>query len=99
MQMLAIHVLYLRTLLITLTYPMNLKTLKLLHHLQGKLKTRMKTATTGYVENSLVMSVSLLNSIDLHSFYILQVYISFISLLLCKYIIIIASYYLTYGFL
>ena len=75
---------------------MNLKALKLLHHLQGKLKDGMITATAGYAENSLVMSVSLINSIDLNSFYILHLYTSFISPPLCKYIII-ALYYFTNG--
>ena len=51
---------------------MNLKPFKLLHHLNGKLKDGKITATVGYVENSSVMSVSLINSIDLHSFYILR---------------------------
>ena len=40
------------------------------------------------------MSVSLLNSIDLHSFYILHLHTSFIFLLLYKYITIVASDYL-----
>ena len=37
-----------------------------------------------YAENSLAMSVSLLSSIDLHSFYILHLHTSFIFLLLCN---------------
>ena len=60
---------------------MNLKALKLLHHLKGKLKDGLITATAGYAENSLVMWVSLINSINLHSFYILHLYANFISLL------------------
>ena len=74
---------------------MNLKALKLLHHLKGKLNNGMITAIAGYTENSLVMSFSLINSIDLH--FILHLYTSFISLLLCKYVIIVL-YYFTYGF-
>ena len=51
---------------------MILKALKLLHHLKGKLKDGKIAATAGYAENSLVMSVSLINSINLTfiSFYI-----------------------------
>ena len=75
---------------------MILKALKLLHHLKGKLKDGMIVATAGYAENSLVMSVSLSNSIDLH--FILHLYTSFISLLLCKYITILLYYYI-YRFL
>jgi len=66
------------------------KALKLLHHLKGKLKDGMIAATAGYVENSLVMSVSLINSIALH--FTLHLYTSFISLLLCKYITILLYY-------
>ena len=44
-----------------ITCAMNLNTLKLLHHLKGKLKDGMITATAGYAENSLVMSFSLIN--------------------------------------
>ena len=77
---------------------MNLKALKLLHHLKGKLNNGMITAIAGYAENSLVMSFSLINSINLHIIYILHLYTSFISLLLCKYVIIVL-YYFTYGFL
>ena len=47
----------------------DLKALKLLHHLKGKLKDGVTAATAGYAENSLVISVSLINSI-LISFYI-----------------------------
>ena len=61
---------------------MILKALKLLRHLKGKLKDGMITGTAGYAENSLVKSVSLINSIDLH--FTLHFYTSFISLLLCK---------------
>ena len=75
---------------------MILKALKPLHHLKGKLKDGMIAATAGYAGNSLVMSVSLINSIDLY--FILHLYTSFISLLLCKYITIVL-YYFTYGFL
>ena len=49
---------------------MNLKALKHLHHLKGKLKDGMRTGIAGYAENSLAMSVSLISSIDLHSLYI-----------------------------
>ena len=73
---------------------MNLKTLKLLHHLKGKLNDGKIAATAGYAKNSLVMSVSLINSINLH--FILHLYTSFIFLLLGKYITIIL-YYFTYG--
>ena len=45
---------------------MNLKALKLLHNLKGKLKDGKMPVRAGYVENSLAMSVSLLSSIDLH---------------------------------
>ena len=69
---------------------MNVKALKLLHQLKGKLKDGRIAATAGYAENTFVMSVSLINSIDLH--FILYLYTSFISLLLCKYIIIVLYY-------
>ena len=69
---------------------------KLSHHLNGKLKDGMITATAGYAENSLVLWISLINSIDLH--FISHLYTSFISLLLYKYIFILL-YYFTYGFL
>ena len=75
---------------------MMLKALKLLHHLKGKLKDGMIAATAGYAEHSLVMSVSLINSIDLH--FILHLYSSFISLLLFKYITVLL-YYIIYGLL
>ena len=71
----------------------NIKTLA-----SGKSKDGMITVAAGYVENSLVMLVSLLNSIDLHLFYILQLYTSFIFLFLYKFIINIVSYYLNYVF-
>jgi len=61
---------------------MILKALKLLHHLKGKLKDGKIVATAGFAENSLVMSVSLINSIALH--FTLHLYASFI--FLCKYI-------------
>ena len=77
---------------------MNLKALKLLHHLKGKLKDGMITATAVYAENSLVMSVFLINSTDLNSFYILHLYTTFISLLLCKYITVFL-YYIMFGLL
>ena len=76
---------------------MILKALKLLHHLKGKLKDGMMiAAAAGYAENSLVMSVSLINSIGLR--FILHLYTSFISLLLCKYITLLL-YYIIYGLL
>ena len=75
---------------------MILKALKLLHHLKGKLKDGMIAATVGYAENSLVKSVSLVNSINLH--FILHLYTSFTSLLLCKYITDLL-YYIIYGLL
>ena len=75
---------------------MILKALKLLHHLKGKLKDGMIAATVGYAENSLVRSVSLLNSINLP--FILHLYTSFIALLLCKYITVLL-YYIIYGLL
>ena len=50
--------------------PVEIKALELLHRLKGKLEDGMITATARYAENSLVMSVSLHNSIDLPSFYI-----------------------------
>ena len=76
--------------------PDDLKALKLLHHLKGKLKDGVIAATAGYAENSLVISVSLINSFDLN--FILHLYTSFISLLLCKHITILLCYF-TYGFL
>ena len=66
---------------------MNLKALKLLHHLKGKLKDVMIAATAGYAENTLIMSVSLIHSINRH--FILHLYTSFISLRLCKYITVL----------
>ena len=75
---------------------MILKALKLLHHLKGKLKDGMIAATVGDAENSLVRSVSLLNSINLH--FILHLYTNFIALLLCKYITVLL-YYIIYGLL
>ena len=70
---------------------MNLKALKLLRHLKGKLKDGLITATAGYAENLLVMLASLINSIDLHSFYIIELHNSFISLLLFKYCIVLSQ--------
>ena len=75
---------------------MNLKALKLLHHLKGKLKDGMMAAIAGYAENSLIMSVPLINSINLH--FILHLYTSFISLRLCKYITVLL-YDIIYGLL
>ena len=76
---------------------MILKAIKLLLHLKGKLKDGMIAATVDYAENSLVVSVSLINSINLH--FILHLYTSFISpLLLCKYITVLL-YYIIYGLL
>ena len=61
-----------------------------------KLKEGMIAATVGYPENSLVRSVSLINSINLH--FILHLYTSFTSLLLCEYITVL-SYYIIHGLL
>jgi len=72
------------------------KALKLLHHLKGKLKDGMIAATAGYAENSLELSVSLINSVNLHV--ILHLYSSFISLLLFKYITVLL-YYIIFGLL
>ena len=74
--------------------PDHFKALKLLHHLKGKLKDVKIAAAAGYAENSLIMSASLINSIDLY--FILHLYSSFTSLLLCKYITI-SLYYFAYG--
>jgi len=74
--------------------PDEFKALKLLHHLKVKWYDGMITATAGYGENSLVMLISLINTIDLH--FILHLYTNFISLLLCNYIFIVL-YYFTYG--
>ena len=75
---------------------MTLKALKLLYHLKGKLKYGVIAVAAGYAENSLVISFSLINSIDFH--FILHLYTSFISPLLCKYITVL-FYYIIYGLL
>ena len=80
-----------------MAYPLKLKALELLHRLKGKLEDGMITATARYAENSLVMSVSLHNSIDLPSFCILNLHASFNFLLLFKNVIIIVSDCLKHG--
>ena len=79
--------------------PVEFRSIKTLASFKDKVKDGKITATAGYAENSLVTPASLLNSIDLHSFYVLHLYTSVIFLLLCKYILIIVSYYLKYDFL
>ena len=70
---------------------MTLKALKFLHHLKGKLEDGMVAATAGYAENSLVMSVSLIESLDIHSFYIciLALFLVFYVNILLFYLIIL----------
>ena len=50
---------------------MNLKASKPLHDLKGKVKDGRITATAGYAENLLVTLGPLINSVALHSFYVL----------------------------
>ena len=64
--------------------PDDFKSIKTIASYKGKLKDGIIAAAAGYAENALVMSVPLINSINLHS--ILHLYNSFISLLLCTYI-------------
>ena len=73
-----------------------LKALKILHHLKGKLKDGKIVATEGYAENSLAMSVFLMNSTNFH--FNLHLYTSCTSLLLCKYITVLL-YCIIYGLL
>ena len=76
--------------------PDKFKSIKTLASFKKPIKGGMITAIAGYAENSLVMSVSLISSIELH--FVLHLYTSFISLRLCKYITIFL-YYFTHGFL
>ena len=57
--------------------PVEFKSSKTLASFKGKLNDGVMTATAGYAENSLFMSVSLLNSINLYSFFVLHFYALF----------------------
>ena len=74
---------------------MNLKELKFVHHLKGKLKDGKIGATAGYVGNSLATSVSLLNFTDLQSFYIcILVSFFYVNISLPMYRIILSIFFL-----